>query len=391
MKVLAVAIVVPLRIDTTGYTRVVIVEYAQRRLAFLERNGGVRDFVEHPRIIRCSARRGHCQKTTRLYNPDMVPFKVLSSSPWLRIWHAVQNFLLQSCLRQTVVWLVVASIGAVGLILGTWAAQWPTLLGTMVLTLVPAFGVDLFFSWRYRRWVLPLNEPMISACRRVEWALEAKGLCDPARWRVSALYVLGHALEKGMKQEDSGLTRTQCPTLTMEPPPYELVNGYQHLKLLQNKAWEEVASYWGWAEEDWDAWLYAAYTVCVREDGHRNVPGRVLKRLNVDRRMNPASLGMDLLRNPLLSVGFLFYPSGLGSLNGRLPPTARDALDGIWSDYPMFQPVRSMAETLNPEGSVFVEHRWMHLGLRTYDFLKNGTTEVMTMPYLDTIEMACSV
>jgi hypothetical protein len=33
MKVLAVAIVVPLRIDTTGYTRVVIVEYAQRRLS----------------------------------------------------------------------------------------------------------------------------------------------------------------------------------------------------------------------------------------------------------------------------------------------------------------------------------------------------------------------
>lgn len=60
MKVLAVAIVVPLCIDTTGYTRVVIVEYAKRRLALLERNGGVRDFVEHPRIIRCSARRSHC-------------------------------------------------------------------------------------------------------------------------------------------------------------------------------------------------------------------------------------------------------------------------------------------------------------------------------------------
>ncbi len=60
MKVLAVAIVVPFRIDTTGYTRVVIIEYAQRRLALLERNGGVSDFVEHPRIIRCSARRSHC-------------------------------------------------------------------------------------------------------------------------------------------------------------------------------------------------------------------------------------------------------------------------------------------------------------------------------------------
>ena len=324
------------------------------------------------------------------YNPTMPLFKVISPASGLHRLHIVRNFLVQSFQRQTVMWLAIACIGAVGLVLGTWTSQWPTLVGTMALLLVPAFGVDVYFSWRSRRWILPLNEPMRSACRRVERALEAKGLCDPSRWRVSALFTLGHALERGMKQEDPRDVQAQCPTL-MKEEHHVVVKGYYHLKLLHDLVWQEIASYWRWTESDWDAWLYAAYIQSVREDAHRKVPTRVLKRLGVARLASPASLSLDLLRNPVLSVGFLFYPSKLDPSLKGLPPAARDALEAMWMSYPVFERVRRLADTLNPEASLFTEHRWMHQGFRTYAFLGEGNADPVHAPNLDSLDMVCPV
>ena len=51
MKMLAVAVVVPLRLNTPDDTRIVALKHMQNGMALFKRNGGIRNFVGHPRII----------------------------------------------------------------------------------------------------------------------------------------------------------------------------------------------------------------------------------------------------------------------------------------------------------------------------------------------------